>query len=123
MKSLEDLKKLREEALKKVDMRESDHDYRIIVGMATCGIAAGARPVLNRLVEEAAKNNYSCTITQTGCNGMCGYEPIVEIFDKNNEKTTYIHVNADKAWEIINEHIGNGIILEKYTIEALEGKK
>ena len=79
MKSLEDLKKMREEALKRVEMRDSEKDYRVVVGMATCGIAAGARPVLNRLVEETADKNYNCTITQTGCIGMCIYEPIVDI--------------------------------------------
>ena len=77
MKSLEDLKKMREEALKRVEMRDSEKEYRVVVGMATCGIAAGARPVLNRLVEEAAEKNYNCVITQTGCIGMCIYEPIV----------------------------------------------
>ena len=81
MKSLEDLKKMREAALKKVEMREGGKDYRVVVGMATCGIAAGARPVLNRLVEETAKHDYNCVITQTGCIGMCVYEPIVEVYD------------------------------------------
>ncbi|MBP0985924.1 MAG: (2Fe-2S) ferredoxin domain-containing protein, partial [Oscillospiraceae bacterium] len=69
MKSLEELKKIREAALKKVEMREGGKDYRVVVGMATCGIAAGARPVLNRLVEETAKKDYNCTVSQTGCIG------------------------------------------------------
>ena len=116
MKSLEDLKKMREEALKKVDMRTGDKDYRVVVGMATCGIAAGARPVLNALVEESTKGNYSCLITQTGCIGICVKEPIVEVFDKENNKTTYVHVDADKAKKILQEHIGKGKIVEEYTI-------
>ena len=118
MKSLEDLKKMREEALKKVDMRTGDKDYRVVVGMATCGIAAGARPVLNALVEESTKGNYSWKITQTGCIGICVKEPIVEVFDKENNKTTYVHVDADKAKKILQEHIGKGKIVEEYTIEG-----
>lgn len=125
MKSLEDLKKLREQALKKVEMREGGKDYRVVVGMATCGIAAGARPVLNKLVEETAEKDYSCTITQTGCIGMCVYEPIVEVFDKDEGHTTYVHVDPEKAVKILEEHIGKGNILEEYTVEAArksEGK-
>lgn len=117
MKSLEDLKKMREEALKKVDMRDGDKDYRVIVGMATCGIAAGARPVLNRLVEETARNSYSCVVTQTGCIGLCVYEPIVEVFDREGNKTTYVHVDPDKASIILQRHIGNGIRVDEFTID------
>lgn len=116
MKSLEDLKKMREEAKKRVEMREGGKDYRVVVGMATCGIAAGARPVLNALVEESARGDYNCTITQTGCIGMCTLEPIVEVYDKNGEKTTYCHVNPEKAVEILREHIQKGQIVTKYTV-------
>ncbi len=118
MKSLEDLKKMREEALKKVEMREGGKDYRVVVGMATCGIAAGARPVLNKLVEETAEKNYNCVVTQTGCIGMCVYEPIVEIYDKDENHTTYVHVDPEKAAKILEEHVGKGHILEEYTVEA-----
>ncbi len=120
MKNLEDLKKMREEALKKVEMRDSDKDYRVVVGMATCGIAAGARPVLNRLVEETSKNNYSCVVTQTGCIGLCVYEPIVEVFDKDGNKATYVHVDPEKAAVILRRHIGNGEIVEEYTIDSMK---
>ena len=118
MKSLEDLKKMREAALKKVEMREGGKDYRVVVGMATCGIAAGARPVLNRLVEETAKHNYNCVITQTGCIGMCVYEPIVEVYDKDGGHTTYVHMTPEKAAEMLEEHIANGRVVEKYTVNA-----
>ncbi len=120
MKSLDELKKMRDAALKKVEMREGDKEYRVVVGMATCGIASGARPVLNRLVEETSKNNYPCTVTQTGCIGLCVYEPIVEIFDKEGKKVTYIRVNADMAAEILAEHVGKGNILEAYTINSVK---
>ena len=118
MKSLEDLKKMREAALKKVEMREGGKDYRVVVGMATCGIAAGARPVLNRLVEETAKHNYNCVITQTGCIGMCVYEPIVEVYDKDGGHTTYVHMTPEKAAEMLEEHMANGRVIEKYTVNA-----
>lgn len=118
MKSLSDLKKMREAALKKVEMREGDKDYRVVVGMATCGIAAGARPVLNRLVEETAKHNYNCIVTQTGCIGMCIYEPIVEVFGKDGEHTTYVHVDPEKAAIILEEHVGKGEIVEAFTVEV-----
>ncbi|MBQ1320608.1 MAG: (2Fe-2S) ferredoxin domain-containing protein [Solobacterium sp.] len=120
MKSLEDLKKMREAALKKVEMREGGKDYRVVVGMATCGIAAGARPVLNKLVEETAEKDYSCVVTQTGCIGMCVYEPIVEVYGKDGSHTTYVHVDADKATKILEEHIGKGHIVEEYTVDAVK---
>ena len=119
MKSLNDLKKMREAALKKVEMREGGKDYRVVVGMATCGIAAGARPVLNRLVEETAKNDYNCVVTQTGCIGMCVYEPIVEVFGKDGEHTTYVHVDPEKAARILKEHVGEGKVVEEYTVESV----
>lgn len=118
MKSLEDLKKMREEALKKVEMREGGKDYRVVVGMATCGIAAGARPVLNRLVEETAEKDYNCSITQTGCIGMCVYEPIVEVYGKDGEHTTYVHVDPEKAVKILEQHIGQGKVVDEYTVDA-----
>ncbi|MBR2990155.1 MAG: (2Fe-2S) ferredoxin domain-containing protein [Solobacterium sp.] len=118
MKSLEDLKKMREAALNKVQMREGGKDYRVVVGMATCGIAAGARPVLNRLVEETAAHDYNCVVTQTGCIGMCIYEPIVEVFGKDGEHTTYIHVDPDKAARILEEHVQKGHVIDEYTVDA-----
>lgn len=117
MKSLADLQKLRDEAKKRVSMREGEASYRVLVGMATCGIAAGARPVLNVMVEACAANHYDCTVTQTGCIGMCTYEPIVEVIDKDGKKTTYIHVDAKKAVEILESHVKNGILLEAYSLQ------
>ena len=118
MNSLEDLKKMREAALKKVEMREGGKDYRVVVGMATCGIAAGARPVLNKLVEETAEKNYNCVVTQTGCIGMCVYEPIVEVYGKDGSHTTYVHVDPDKAVKILEEHVGKGNIVNEYTVDV-----
>lgn len=118
MKSLEDLKKIKEEASKRVNMRGSGtYDYRIVVGMATCGIAAGARPVLTTLVEEVANKSLNAVVTQTGCIGMCSLEPIVEVFDKAGTKTTYVLVDAQKAKAIVESHIVKGIVKEEYTYQ------
>ena len=118
MKSLADLKALREQTKKRLDLRDGENDYRIVVGMASCGIAAGARPVLNTLVEEVAKNNFSASVTQSGCQGMCSFEPIVEVFDKEGNKTTYAFMTPAKAEEVVKKHIGEGTIVEEYTIGA-----
>lgn len=119
MKSLDELKKLREEAIKNVEMRNSEKDIRVVVGMATCGISAGARPVLTALVEEVAKRNLNnVQVVQTGCIGMCTYEPIVEVYTPGKEKVTYINVNTDKAKRIVSEHLVNNNIVREFTIGA-----
>jgi len=119
MKSLEELKKIREEAIKNVEMRNTDKDIRVVVGMATCGISAGARPVLTTLVEEVAKRNLkNVQVVQTGCIGMCTYEPIVEVYAPGKEKVTYIHVNSEKAKRIVSEHLVNDNAVREYTIGA-----
>ncbi len=120
MKSLADLQKMRDEAKKQVELRDSDKDYRVVVGMATCGIAAGARPVLARLVEELANKECSCVVTQTGCIGMCTLEPIVEVYDKTGSKTTYCKVTPDVAAKILEEHVCNGKVVEEYLISSFK---
>ncbi|CVH76167.1 NADP-reducing hydrogenase subunit HndB [Clostridiales bacterium CHKCI006] len=117
MKSLEDLKKIREEAKRKMTMRLGEEQkYRVVVGMATCGIAAGARPVLNTLVEEVSRLNIPVTVTQTGCIGLCSLEPIVEVFDAKGEKTTYVLMNSEKAKQVALKHLKNDEVVEEYTI-------
>lgn len=121
MKSLEELKKLREESIKNMDMRSTEKDTRVVVGMATCGISAGARPVLNTLVEEVSKRNLSnVQIVQTGCIGMCTLEPIVEVYTADKEKVTYVHVDTDKAKRIVLEHLVNNKVVLEYTIGSAE---
>lgn len=118
MKSLADLAKIREEALKQVNIRGTRKGKRVVVGMATCGIASGARPVLNALVEEVQKRHLSdVEVAQTGCIGVCRLEPIVEVYDENNEKVTYVEVTAEKARKIILDHIVNGQVVTEYTIQ------
>lgn len=124
MKSLEELKKLRDEALEKIDLRVQDATTRIVVGMATCGISAGARPVLMTLIEEVNKRGLNeVVVTQTGCIGVCRLEPIVEIYKKGEGKTTYVDVNPEKAKQIVAEHIVNGKIITEYTIGNYENKE
>ncbi|MBR4852854.1 MAG: (2Fe-2S) ferredoxin domain-containing protein [Clostridia bacterium] len=119
MKTLAELAQIREKMKDKVGIREGVNGIRIVVGMATCGIAAGARPVLNTLVEEVAKEDLSskATVTQTGCIGICQYEPVVEVFEAGKEKVTYVKVTPDMAKRIVAEHIKGGNPVTEYTIE------
>ncbi|MDR0919821.1 MAG: (2Fe-2S) ferredoxin domain-containing protein [Oscillospiraceae bacterium] len=120
MKSLEELKALREKMQTQVNMRKTDgKDTRIVVGMATCGIAAGARPVLSTFSDLVQQNKLeNVDVTQTGCVGLCQYEPIVEVYEKDKEKVTYIKMDADKAKEVFEEHIQKGKVIQKYTIST-----
>lgn len=118
MKSLAELAAIREKMKDKVVLREGQGGTRVVVGMATCGIAAGARPVLNAFVEgvSAAGLSDKVTVTQTGCIGICQYEPVVEIFEAGKEKVTYVKMTADKAKEVIEKHLKNGAPVAEYTI-------
>lgn len=118
MKSLAELAKIRESMRDKVSLREGTNEVRIVVGMATCGIAAGARPVLNTLVEEVSKQGLTekATVTQTGCIGICRLEPIVEVFESGKEKVTYVKMTAEKAKRVVTEHIKGGKPVYEYTI-------
>ena len=120
MKSLEELMAIKAKMQDKVSVRTSSGDIRIVVGMATCGIAAGARPVLNAFVEGVSEAGISdkVTVTQTGCIGICQYEPVVEIYEKDKEKVTYVKMTAEKAKEIIEKHIKGGAPVSEYTIGA-----
>lgn len=118
MKSLAELQEIRNRALNQVNLRKEREDgVRVVVGMATCGIAAGARPVLNAFLQEIEKRNLAnVTVTQTGCIGMCKYEPIVEVYVPGEEKVTYIKMTEDKAARVVAEHIINGKPVAEYTI-------
>ena len=119
MKSLEELAALREQMKNKVAMRQDNSAAtRVVVGMATCGIASGARPVLNTLadlVQEKGLTNVS--VTQTGCIGLCQYEPIVEVMAPGKEKVTYIKMTPEKAKEVVEQHLERGLIVSKYTLQ------
>ena len=121
MKSLEELMALRDAAKLNMTTRDgSTEATRIVVGMATCGIAAGARPVMNKFVEEITKRNIQhVTVAQTGCIGMCQYEPIAEVLVPGQEKVTYVQLNEEKVAKIIVDHIVNGKPVAEYTIGAV----
>ncbi len=122
MKSLADLEAIRNKTVNKVGLRkENAEETRIVVGMATCGIAAGARPVMQAFVEEIQKRNLSnAFVTQTGCIGVCRLEPIVEVYVPGQEKVTYVKMTAEKAQKVVLDHIVNGKIVEEYTIGKAE---
>ncbi len=121
MKTLADLEAIRKKTLEQVTLRKDEDGVRIVVGMATCGIAAGARPVMNAFMEEIAKRNLeNVTVTQTGCIGMCRLEPIVEIIVPDKEKVTYVKLTPEKVAKIVNDHIVNGKPVAEYTIGAAE---
>lgn len=117
MKSLAELEAIRQKVVSNVTMRKDDHAIRIVVGMATCGIAAGARPVMNAFVEEIAKRNLEhVSVVQTGCIGMCRLEPIVEVLVPGEEKVTYVKMTPDKARQVVAEHIVNNHPVKEYTV-------
>ena len=118
MKSLAELAAIKEKMKDKVVLREGSGEIRVVVGMATCGIAAGARPVLNAFVEKVNEAGLSdkVTVSQTGCIGVCQFEPVVEIFEAGKEKVTYIKMTAEKAAEVVEKHLKGGEVIQEYTI-------
>lgn len=122
MKSLAELKAIREKMQKQMDVRENNEDnIRVVVGMATCGIAAGARPVLAAFLEEVAKRELkNVTVTQTGCIGVCRLEPIAEVYVPGEEKVTYVKLKPEMVPRIVTEHLVNHNVVTEYTIGAAE---
>lgn len=122
MKTLAELAAIKEKMKDKVVLREGGTSIRVVVGMATCGIAAGARPVLNTFVEEVSKQGLSdkVMVTQTGCIGICQYEPVVEIFEAGKEKVTYIKMDSEKAKQVVEKHLIGGEEIAEYTISNAE---
>ena len=118
MKSLAELAAIRKRMLEQVNLRKDDNiDTRIVVGMATCGIAAGARPVMLEFIEELKRRGVeNVTVAQTGCIGMCRLEPMVEVYTKDQEKVTYVRMSPEKVAKVVTEHIINGRPVEEYTI-------
>ena len=121
MKSLKELEAIRDRMRQTVNTRESDSNtIRVVVGMATCGISAGARPVLNAIVEELARENVAgVQVTQTGCIGICQYEPVVEVYEPGKEKLTYVKMTPEKAIRMVHHHLMKGEPVEEYTIGSL----
>ena len=117
MKSLAELAAIREKMKGKLALREGSGEIRIVVGMATCGIAAGARPVLTTFAEEISNANLAdkVTVTQTGCIGICQFEPVVEIYDAQG-KTTYVKMTPEKVATVVEKHLKGGNVVEEFTI-------
>ena len=118
MKSLEELAAIRDKMRDRIFPREGSGDVRVVVGMATCGIAAGARPVLDALTAQVAEEKLSdhVTVTQTGCIGICQYEPVVEVYEAGKDKVTYVKMTAEKAKRVVEEHLKGGKPVVEYTI-------
>ena len=125
MKSLAELKAIRDRVQSQVSMRAEDHNHiRVVVGMATCGIASGARPVLTTLANAVQEKGLTdkVAVTQTGCIGLCQYEPIVEVIEPGKDKITYVKMNPDKALEVIERHLIGGHVVEDYTLNKADIK-
>ncbi len=125
MKSLEELRAIRSKMQGQVGLRAEDSNHtRVVVGMATCGIASGARPVLNTLstlVQEKGLTG-KVAVTQTGCIGLCQYEPIVEVTEPGKQKITYIKMTPEKAEEVLERHLVGGHVVEEYTLSGADIK-
>ena len=125
MKSLEELRAIRERMQSQVSMRAEDHNHtRVVVGMATCRIVSGARPVLTKLSSLVQEKNLTdkISVTQTGCIGLCQYEPIVEVMEPGKQKITYIKMTPEKAEEVLERHLIGGHIVEEYTLSGADIK-
>ena len=125
MKSLAELKAIRERVQSQVGMRAEDHNHiRVVVGMATCGIASGARPVLTTIANAVQEKGLTdkVAVTQTGCIGLCQYEPIVEVTEPGKDKITYIKMNPEKALEVVERHLIGGHVVEDYTLNGADIK-
>lgn len=124
MKSIAELEAIRDKALKELNLKNQGNGTRIVVGMATCGIAAGARPVLSALLEEVDKRELKdVKVTQTGCIGVCRLEPLVEVYKEGEERVTYVNVTPSMVPKIVTEHIVNNCPVETFTIGYAEGRK
>ncbi len=122
MKSLEDLRRIREQAQAQIRLRTQETNTKIIVGMGTCGIAAGARETLMAILDELAKRNIQdVVVTQTGCVGLCEYEPLVNVVKPGQPKITYMKVTPERARQIIASHIVNDQVINEWVLSTEEG--
>ena len=125
MTSMAELEAIRQRTLQRINLRKEDENenIRVVVGMATCGIAAGARPVMMAFMDEINKRGLShVTVSQTGCIGMCRLEPMVDVYLPGKEKVTYVHMTPEKVGRVVAEHVVNGRPVTEYTIGAAEDK-
>jgi NADP-reducing hydrogenase subunit HndB len=117
VKSLDDLKKIRDEALEKRKMKTASGKAQVIVGMGTCGIAAGARETMKAVLDTIEKQSLSdVSVTQTGCIGLCEREPIMQVVIGENPKVTYGKVTPEVARRIMKEHVQEGKVVADHVI-------
>jgi len=118
LKSLDELQKIKEEALSEINLRENnDKKIKLVVGMGTCGIASGAREVLDAVLDEIAKRKLKdVTVTQTGCIGLCAQEPLMEVWESDGSKVMYGNLDGKKARQIVAQHVVNGIPVSEWII-------
>lgn len=117
VKSLADLLKLKEEAQQSIALREGGDKVKVVVGMGTCGIAAGAREVMSAILDELEKRRLTnVVVTQTGCIGLCAQEPLVDVYLPGQPRVTYGKVDAQRARQIVAQHIVNGLVVAEWVI-------
>ncbi|HHY42524.1 MAG TPA: (2Fe-2S) ferredoxin domain-containing protein [Thermoanaerobacterales bacterium] len=118
IKSIEELKKIRDQARDMINLRmDNETKTRVVVGMGTCGIAAGARQVMLAILDELKKRNITdVVVTETGCIGLCQYEPLVDVIKPDQPKVTYVNMNPEKAREIVVKHIINNQVVDEYVV-------
>jgi len=118
IKSLEELEKIREQAKDMINLRvDNELKTRVVVGLGTCGIAAGARPVMLAILDELQKRNIdNVIVTETGCIGLCQYEPIIDVIKPDQPKVTYVNMNPEKAREVVVKHIINNVVIDEYVV-------
>jgi NADP-reducing hydrogenase subunit HndB len=123
MKTIQELEEIRKKTFQEINPGLDRKSTRIVIGMATCGIAAGARPVMNAIIDELKRNDISnVTVSQTGCVGICKLEPVVEVYMPGKEKITYVKMNVTRARRMIYEHVIGGKVIEEFTMHLVEGK-
>lgn len=123
MKTIQELEEIRRKTIDRVNQRKDRTSTRIVVGMATCGIAAGARPVLLAIMDEISSNDIKdVVVAQTGCIGVCRLEPIVEVIRPGEEKVTYVKMTPERARRVIKEHIIGGKVVDEYVMHIVDGK-
>lgn len=123
MKTVEELEEIRKKTFENINPGLDRKSPRIVIGMATCGIAAGAKPVMNAIIDELKRNDIkNVIVSQTGCVGICKLEPVVEVYMPGKEKVTYVKMNVTRARRMIYEHVIGGKVIDEYTIHLIEGK-
>lgn len=123
MKTIQELEEIRKKAFEDINPGLDRKSTRIVIGMATCGIAAGARPVMNAIIDELKRNDISNVIvSQTGCIGICKLEPVVEVYMPGREKITYVKMNVTRARRMIYEHVIGGKVIDEFTMHLVDGK-